>query len=329
MTAAAVSPTVMRIQPGAVVLLVLACTFAVAAGYGWFGESLDYSNYLGTYSEITPHGSPPGSRFEPGYVFFSWLCKTQFGMDFSQYYTLLAATALLLKFRLIWKHTSAPLVAAIVYLMLLFPVHEYTQIRAAVAFGFTYTAIDEYLDGKRLAAIFLLAAGTLFHFSALLLAGAAALVLFASHRSVMFAAIFFVLTAVAAYFILSTGLHVLDKVAPLVSHYINKPFLAEPPSAIPRRDMILVASSAILLRPWQDRRDGFFFLMCLFSLPLYIALLKVPVLAVRTLEAFTFSYFFFTFRFDDFHRSRIPALLMALSGAGVIYVAMTQKMISL
>jgi hypothetical protein len=69
--------------------------------------------------------------------------------------------------------------------------------------------------------------------------------------------------------------------------------------------------------------------MCLFSLPLYIALLKVPVLAVRTLEAFTFSYFFFTFRFDDFHRSRIPALLMALSGAGVIYVAITHNMIAL
>ena len=69
--------------------------------------------------------------------------------------------------------------------------------------------------------------------------------------------------------------------------------------------------------------------MCVFSLPLYIALLKVPVLAVRTLEAFTFSYFFFTFRFDDFHRSRIPALLMAFAGAEMIYFAITQKMIAL
>src|SRR3569832_1054556 len=67
-----------------------------------------------------------------------------------------------LKFRLLWKRTSAPVIAAVVYLMILFPLHEYTQLRAAVALAFAYMVLVVFLDGKRFVVFLLFVLGVFF-----------------------------------------------------------------------------------------------------------------------------------------------------------------------
>ncbi len=330
MTATDVSPTVTGIQPGAVFLLLLAVVFAAAAGYGWFGESRDYANYVGVYDALMRHDTFASYRFERGYIYLSWFCKFYLGMDFAQYYMFLACTSLLLKFRLLWKHTSAPVIAAVVYLMVLFPLHEYTQLRAAVALAFAYTAMDAYLDGKRFTAVLLLVVGVLFHATAMALAAAALFVLFVAKRSPVLAAALFSVVAVVGYLLISKFMNVLEAANPLVAKYVDQAFLNEPPNVFSGQNILLFAlivSSAIFLRPWQVRKDGFFFYLSFWTLITYVALLKIPAFAHRISEAFIFPCLLFPFRFDDLHQSRIPSVMAVLTGGWMVYEAVIQELL--
>lgn len=325
--AADIRPIVVRVFPSAIALCVLACVLAAAAGYGWFGQSPDYSAYLSVYDQLRPHDLLSNYRFERGYMFASWVCKFYLGMEFAQYYTLLAAVSLLLKFRLLWRHTSAPLVAAFVYLVFLYPISEYTQLRAAVAFAFAFTAIDEYLGGRWFSALALLAGAVTFHSSAVVLGGGAVAVLLVRNRTPVFVACFFGLMAAAASLLISAAVHFLQRVNPFVSTYINKAFLNQPPNLFSGQNILLfllTLSSAIFLRPWQRRDDGFFYYVSFWTLIAYVAFLRIPVFAHRISEAFIFSYFLFAFRFDDFHRSRIPAYLIILTGAWMFYKSIVE-----
>ncbi len=230
MTSAEFSPAVARVQPQLIFFLLLACGFGAAAGYGWLGESRDYSNYLDVYASLTRQDFLSGYRFERGYMFLSWLCKFYAGMDFAQYYSFLAGISLLLKFRLLKKYTSAPVIAALVYLAVLFPSLEYTQLRAAVAFSFAYTAIDAYLEKKRVFAVLLLTVGVLFHATAIVLAVATMLVTLVSRRSPVFVVLFFAAIAFVASRLVSASMRILEEANPLVSTYINKAFLNKPPN---------------------------------------------------------------------------------------------------
>ena len=329
-TATDVSPRDIGIQPDAVLLVVLAAVFGVAAGYGWFGESRDYSNYAGVYDALMPHDTFANYRFERGYVYLSWFCKFYLGMDFAQYYAFLAGSALLLKFRLLWKYTSAPIIAAAVYLMVLYPLHEYTQIRAALAIAFAFTAMDAYLEGKRFIAFVLLVVGVLFHVTAIVLGGAAFLVFLVVKRSPVVVAALFTATAFVGFLLISKVTDILQKANPLAAKYIDQAFLNQPPNVFSGENILLFAlivSSAVLLRPWQARKDGFFYYLSFWTLITYVAFLKVPLFAHRISEAFIFPCLLFAFRFDDLHRSRIPSVILILSGGWMVYEAVIQGLL--
>lgn len=333
---ASAEPTGIRINADAGVLVFLVGVFALAAGYDWLGTSRDHANYFNLYNNTFGFDAVLGSAVEPGYMFTVWLCKIGLGMSYSQHYTILAATSLALKFRLFWKRTDAPVVAAIVYLMLLYPIHEYTQIRAAVSFAFTYTAIDKYLDGRWRVALALLVVAASFHYSAIVLAAAAAFVLFVSHRSHLFVAASYLLIAIVTPIAFSELMHLLEIAKPAVAIYVRDAFVNDAPDLLSGENIrlfipfiVLILCSALFLRPMQTRRDGFYFLMGILMLPAFAGLVKIPALSHRVEEMFVLAFFFFTFRFDASHQSRIPAVLMILLSGYMLYEAFAVRLIAI
>jgi hypothetical protein len=310
----------------------LAVVFALASGYRWFGFGRDTSEYLQFYNNLGATPQLTQFRFEPGFTLAAWFCKTKLGIGYAVFCALIVVSSLALKFRLLWKHTSAPVIAAIIYLMLLFPLHEYTQIRAAFAFALAYTAIDEYLDGKWVAAIMLFVMAVLFHYSAIVLAVGAALVLFVSYRPPAIVAALFIMVAAVSSFVVSAVARLLEHANVVASIYINKTFLYQTPTLYSGLNILLfllIVCGAIFLRPWQARKDGFFFFLSFWALTSYVALFRIPVLAHRIEEAFIFSYFLFAFRFDESHQSHIPSALMVLTGGWMLYEAIILQIIVL
>jgi hypothetical protein len=309
---------VVRLYPAAVVLAVLAAMLAVAAGYRWFGESADYADYLDAYNGMQASSPWENIRYEPGYTLLSWLCKQYLNMPFALFDTLLAGLALALKFRLLWKYASAPIVAALVYLIFPYTMHEYIQIRSAVAIGLGYTALDAWLEKRHLTAIVFMLLAALFHVSALVLTAIAALSFFSMRlKPATIAAVFAGGTA-AVYLLVSQVVAVLQSMKyanPLIGAYIDRTLSQEAPNLFSGHNILaflVLVSSALFLRPWQDRKNGFFFLLGIWTLALYLALPGLQMLVLRITEMFLFAYFLFVFRFDFCHQSRIPAVMLTL-----------------
>ena len=162
-------------NPKAIFLLLIWLFFSFAAGYHWFGEGRDYSEYLSFYSGLESKSFWVNIRFEPGFTFFAWVFKFYLGASYSTFYLVLVSLALGLKLHLIWRYTNSPVLAALAYLMLFYPLHEYTQIRVAVAMGFAYLAIHEGLQRKIYNALILLLLALFFHYSVVVLIVSASL----------------------------------------------------------------------------------------------------------------------------------------------------------
>src|SRR6185312_7772292 len=166
----------------------------------------------------------------------------------------------------------------------LFPFYEYTQLRSGGAFACAFTAIDAYLDGKRFAALVLLALGTLLHVSPIVVGGAAILVMLVARWTPLLAAAFFSAIAVGVSLMVSASVRILENVNPLAAKYIETAFLNKTPNLFSVENILIFAtliSGALFLRPWQTRTNGFFYYLSFWALILCAALVKFPVFAHR------------------------------------------------
>jgi hypothetical protein len=292
--ATAIRSEPIRIYPSAIVLGALAVIFGMAAGYGWLGQAWDRVNYVEAWNQLTSHYDPAFSRFERGYTWSSWFARFYLLLDFQQYYTLLATGALAIKFRLLWKHADSPVLAVVVYLMFLFPLHEYTQIRAAVGFAFAYFAIDVLLDGKVGLSVLLFALGMLFHTTIAAIALALVPVLVLRRASPVMTASIFMALAAAAGLIIPKVVDTLESANPLVRGYLEQKGSSTGVNPFSGESILLllvIAASAVVLRPWRRSRDGTMFFLGLWSLIWLVALARIPVLRSAWKRHSSFRYF--------------------------------------
>jgi len=320
-----------RVYPSAILLCAMAAFFGIAAGYGWLGEARDRLNYLDVWNQLTSHYDPTFSRFERGYTWSSWFARFYLMLDFQQFYALLATVALAVKFRLIWKHADAPLVAALAYLMILYPLHEYTQIRASVGLGFAYLAIDSYLERRLRRAIVCAVVAVLFHSSTLAIGLAVVAILLLRRMPPVVTATALGATATLGAAVVPRILDLLQQLNPLVASYLEQSDAGGTPNLLSGETILLVLTimaSAVFLRPWRRSGDMFFFFLGSWSVVLLAAFAQMPVFAFRLEEAFIFPFFLFAFRYDQSVGSRMPSLLMIATGAWMLNIALASGLIS-
>lgn len=150
-------------------LVPLAIFLGIAAGYQNFGEGRDYFAYRTIYQDIRLTDTLDVVRFEPGFVLSVWVSTFILGLQFSVFFSLLATGSLLVKFGLFSRH-QRPILTVLFYLCCWYPVHEYTQIRAAVALAFSLLAAEFFFRRKYIVFSLLMALGFAFHYSAIILA---------------------------------------------------------------------------------------------------------------------------------------------------------------
>ena len=303
----------LRVRPVAIFLFLLVPFLAVAAGYRWFGEGIDYPNYILFWDQLSQSQPFAGVRFEPGFVWSAWFAKFYLDWDYGTFSAVLVALALFLKLRLILRRCDAPGIASICYFMAVYPLDEYTQLRAAVGMGFAYTAVDGLLDRKYLRAVILTALGMAFHYTAfvppLLAVGIAA----TSRRSLGPTGLMMIGGSIVVGLFARYALPTLIGINPTLLNDLSLALGGKPLPFLRGenvRIIVVIIVSAIFQRPWRRDADNVYFCLSAAHLAPYIAFASIPVFATRLAFLFQVPLLLYPFRFDQSLESRIPTVFV-------------------
>lgn len=296
---------------------------AAAAANRWFGEGFDYGNFYQDYMTKTRNLDLLNSRFEYGYQVLSWIFAIILERSFSEFYFSLAAIAISIKIYLFYKHLKMPEIAVAIYLLILFYLHEYTQIRAACGVSFAYLAIHFWMNRKIISSIILIIIAPLFHYSALI----PVIVFFVSDAILLLPTIGIMLGVAVTLAVISRlssyGLTALisdqfSLLNPVIIHYnYNVIFLTDEKIVSSTNLVMIITLIYSMISGIFDKSKYIarFTLLCGAGLILSILLISSPVISTRTRDVFLLATVFVACR-DQLSIKTLP-LVGLLLGLGV------------
>ena len=208
----------LEVATATLLLLIL----AVAAGERWFGFGRDYLFYTEFYDRLGVATGLTGERFEPGFTAGAWLFKYGLGLPYAAYATVLVGGALAAKFTLFFRHCDQPLLACLVYCAAFYPLHEYTQIRIAVALAFGMTGAVAAVQGRPIIGGLLILAGATFQSSEIVIGIGVAIALLLRVRLPVALLVCVVLAVAVQALIPDDPVAFLAQFNPLAQEYINQ-----------------------------------------------------------------------------------------------------------
>ena len=268
-----------------VFLLIFVIVLSLLAAVRFFGIDRDFYQYRYFFDELS---LPYEGRFEPGFVYFSFLVKWVRG-SFTDLLFLVAIFSLAIKIHLILKLPHY-LYWLIVYFLMLFPLHEMTQMRAAMAIGLGYLALHLSINSiKRVLpfSLFLLAAT--FQSSILIL-----LPFFLSPRlfhrfdwRLLFSVMFLPIVCLYPF------IEYLSYLNPLVLTALNSVVETEanPFSSLNISLVLILISGIFSAKKLPENKLPWLYVSAM-GLGLWYGFMSIPVFAHRLLELTIFSYFF-------------------------------------
>jgi hypothetical protein len=308
-----------------------ALLLALASGYRWLGDGADFIWYYRYYNAIPRFFNLADSRFELGYQLLAWLFRSVLEVDYGVFATLLVLVALGVKFYLFNRYLRHPLLVSVLYLLLFYALHEYTQVRAAVAISFGYWAVHLWLERRwRWAALSFLVAFS-FHYSI----GALAVV-FLGSRLVRTPASLGIALAAAAVLIgslnaLDLAADVLSGLNPLVRDYaFGGEFYFEQNifSAFNVLMAFIVLWSLGAGLFGEGEYEARMTVLVLAGVAMVLVFLQSPVLSARLRDLLVVAALFLPFRAElDTRRLAVVAAL-GLAGAAQMVSAFQQALIA-
>ena len=310
------------------VLLVISVVLALCAANRWIGWGRDYEQYLVAYNAISPTFTYGGTRFELGYQISAWVFAVILGADFSVFYFFAALTSLLVKFYLFEKYLSKPYLATIAYILLFYPIFEYTQIRAALAISFSYLAVHLLMEKKFLLALILSTLGLLFHSSSFVLVvlviGVLALPKKLALVATPIAALLLVVVSVVAGEYLAG---IFSQINPLIFRYLENDNASQEINVLSLSSILFMATISVGLTFRISQKDEYaskFLILAIFGIVMLFIFKASPVIALRTSEFLLFSTLFFSMRSVGNIPSIVMPSLMILNGVWFTYRAFVE-----
>lgn len=271
---------------GSVVVTFTLILFGFSAGFRLFAEGADYVAYATFYDDLHLYDPYQYTRFEVGFTFTAWLAKFIAGISFELYISIMMTAALLIKYR-VFLRTQHPALTLLFYMATWYPLHEYTQVRAALAISLLFTSVDYISRGRRTAFLVACAAAFTFHSSSLF---AVALIITAytlsSLRLWMSTALISVAALVIPIALTSFILPLMQQLNPLTERYILSSHSYETASIFSGSN-ILTAIFLFLAPIYIDLNTNvrrIAFLVAAASIIAFIGLRDIPIIAHRLRE---------------------------------------------
>ena len=305
------------------VLAVAWLLLSVASGYRWFGPGRDYVIYAEFYSTLGPGDDFTTHRFEPLFMASAWLFKFVLAADVELFLSALIALALGIKLTLIYRLTRLPFLACLTYLASYYILHDYTQLRQAVAIAFGLLSIDQYVRGRLLPSLIFIVIGALFQ-SSILVLGLGVLVFNALKLGPLGAAA--ILFAIVELFSLVSSFAAIDLltlVNPDFSVHVDD-FVNSTPLNVASGPNVAFAAMLLITAPLislKDRRQTMNLVMCLMAVVVFLTLSEFPTLAQRFRDVFAVFGILLAFSFPPRSFGSIAAAIMMISSLWVLYRA--------
>lgn len=307
-----------RIQYG--IFLAIVCAYIV--GTQAFGNTVDWSVYTRYYNTYL-FGGREYSQLDPAFrVLFSVFAF--FSLHLEYVLAILVLVSLLIKF-LVLTSLSRSSLPATLYLFAFFGLHEYTQVRVALALSFIYLFVWLLERGYRIRALWIVA--PLFHMSTLVFSAVVVICRPLRERS------FWIKLAVCSGFIfaLAGSLHLVSAIfaSSNLLNYLNGYDSGRVPKVFSITNLIYVAYAASLLwagvHRWSKASE-LIVLAAILAIPAIFAFYSEPVLSDRFKEFFfAFSPISFAMAIRRFRRTFKMIFLVASfalfsASSAVVYI---------
>ena len=147
-------------------ILIPVLILATFSGLRIFGIDRDYYDYLDYFDSLKGFNPERNFRFQLGFEIFTKLIAG-FTSNFNIYLFSLALVSLLPKFYLLAKHSRDLIISIFIYGFLIFPLHEMTQMRSALAYGLFYLGIYLLNNSKNIFGFLLIIFSSTIHVATL------------------------------------------------------------------------------------------------------------------------------------------------------------------
>lgn len=270
------------------------------------GEDRDYAQYLDFYERVT---TDYAGRFELGFVSLSLFIKS-LGLDFWWLLFVSAFLSLLAKLYLITKLPNY-LYWIFIYSIVLYPVHELTQIRVSIALGFGYLGLFFAVrEGIKFRVVLFTGFAVLFHWTMLVFVPFIIFVDVFKRRSYLL----LLATIVIPSVFLFSSLEFFQVLNRQVLHMLS---VADENSANPFSSRNVVFFTILCIGIFNIQKLPDFalpwFYLSVFGLSIWFGLMAVPVFAHRIFELTIFSCFFWVNYLPRNSRIAAMALLALLA----------------
>ncbi len=315
----------------AVVAIVATVILTLASAGQWLGIGPDYLEYEKFVDSVTPYLRVGYSRFEPGFEFVTWFFVQIMDRGVFSLFLVLCGLALSIKFYLIRCYTHSPMLAAIAYVFLFYPLHEYIQIRVAVAVAFSYLGVMLMLERRYVWAAVAALIGALFQSSSIIIIIVAAVGVFGSLPVIAGSSLLLLVTASSLnVFGFITQLFV--SLNPLAEGYLTNAVRAGEVNVFSITNILWLLSLMSItalgnVQPRTDRFDRCFLTLFIGGFVFLIAFQGSPVVAQRLKELLFVGPLFLVFRRPLSWNTAPGMALMLLNGAVFTYAQFSNGVI--
>lgn len=313
-----------NIRPIDVLLFILCVFLAHASSSNLFGFSRDYFEYKYYYDTISGDFYVTDTRFEPGFHVISWIFKNWLGANMSALVFFLVLTSLGIKFVLFRKYLNQPLFALLLYLIIFFPIHEYTQYRVGVSLAFGYWAVHKILEKKYLLAAALFIASLSFHYSSILLPLITLAITFTGWRLSLIS--IFVIGVIGPAFLNATGIisvDLLQTLNPLSSSYLENKAMIDDVSILSINNILLIFSIIGYLIAKIYNRSKYHQVFLIIAILCFIPIILMPnspIIAQRSKEVLFVGVIFLSCRSKFLRKDLMGSIFLLLTGILLLYL---------
>ncbi len=263
----------------------LSIFLGLASGYRILGEGRDFQEYVFFYRSLQIYDDGDSTRFEFAFFHLSKMFKFNLSENYYIYFSFVAFFSLFLKF-LVFLRQKNVVATTLFYIIAWFPLHEYTQIRAAFAVSILFIATECLLTRKWIPFLLLSALAGLFHTSALLVAGFLVGVFFLAELRLSLAILLIAATTIVLTVVTALALDILSKFNPLIVYYAQNVGGNEVPNIFSAQNIasVLFLVSMLFSGTLVDRRVRVIFLLCCSAMAVFIGFHEIPTFAHRLKE---------------------------------------------